>query len=95
MRQARGGVLVVGGGFAGGYVARLLGERGPELWIPKGSGTVVPNHALAGGGDTYVQLVVGDQPLTEYVKIAVDRVGRKTVRRVVATRPRPMGAMAA
>ena len=83
-----------GGELEGGHPA-IVGERGPELWIPKGSGTVVPNHALAGGGDTYVQLVVGDQPLTEYVKIAVDRVGRKTVRRVVATRPRPMGAMAA
>ena len=34
MRQARGGVLVVGGGFAGGYVARLLGERGATIVSP-------------------------------------------------------------
>jgi NADH dehydrogenase len=30
-RQAKGGVLVVGGGFAGGYVARLLGKRGATI----------------------------------------------------------------
>ena len=35
MRQARGGVLVVGGGFAGGYVARLLGERGATIVSPE------------------------------------------------------------
>ena len=28
---ARGGTLVLGGGFAGGYVARLLGERGATI----------------------------------------------------------------
>jgi NADH dehydrogenase len=30
-RTARGGVLVLGGGFAGGYVARLLGRRGATI----------------------------------------------------------------
>ena len=30
-RQARGGTLIVGGGFAGGYVARLLGKRGATI----------------------------------------------------------------
>lgn len=31
----------------------LVGERGPELFLSRGSGTIVPNHALrgAGGGD--------------------------------------------
>src|SRR4249920_127886 len=32
-RQARGGTLVLGGGFAGAWVARLLGKRGRESTI--------------------------------------------------------------
>ena len=31
IRDARGGVLVVGGGFAGAYVARELGGRGATI----------------------------------------------------------------
>ena len=58
MRQARGGVLVAGGGFAGGYVARLLGERGATIVSPENfmlytpmlpeaaSGTLEPRHAV-------------------------------------------------
>ena len=30
----------------------IVGERGPELFVPKSSGTIVPNHAL--GGDVNV-----------------------------------------
>ena len=30
-RAARGGTLVLGGGFAGGYVARLLGSTGATI----------------------------------------------------------------
>ncbi len=33
-REARGGTLVVGGGFAGAYVARLLGKRGATIVNP-------------------------------------------------------------
>jgi NADH dehydrogenase len=32
-RQARGGILILGGGFAGAWVARLLGKRGRESTI--------------------------------------------------------------
>lgn len=42
-------------GFADGgdpplNVPSIVGENGPELFVPKGSGTIVPNHALQGGG---------------------------------------------
>jgi NADH dehydrogenase FAD-containing subunit len=30
-RSARGGTLVLGGGFAGSYVARLLGKAGATI----------------------------------------------------------------
>ncbi|HYK07089.1 MAG TPA: NAD(P)/FAD-dependent oxidoreductase [Gaiellaceae bacterium] len=58
MRQARGGVLVVGGGFAGGYVARLLGPHGATIVSPENfmlytpmlpeaaSGTLEPRHTV-------------------------------------------------
>ena len=32
-RQARGGTLILGGGFAGAWVARLLGKRGLESTV--------------------------------------------------------------
>jgi hypothetical protein len=45
-------------GFAGGGSPpvgqpSLVGERGPELFVPKTAGTVIPNHALGSGGNTY------------------------------------------
>ena len=57
-RIARGGVLIVGGGFAGAYVARLLGNRGATIVSPENfmlytpmlpeaaSGTLEPRHVV-------------------------------------------------
>jgi NADH:ubiquinone reductase (H+-translocating) len=57
-REARGGTLVLGGGFAGSYVARLLGKRGATIVSPENfmlytpmlpeaaSGTLEPRHAV-------------------------------------------------
>jgi NADH dehydrogenase len=57
-RDARSGVLILGGGFAGAYVARLLGERGATivsrenfmLYTPllpeAASGTLEPRHTV-------------------------------------------------
>ena len=30
----------------------IVGERGPELFVPRTAGTIIPNHALAGMGGT-------------------------------------------
>jgi hypothetical protein len=42
------------GRAAGGPVTArtpyMVGERGPELFVPRQSGAIVPNHALSGGG---------------------------------------------
>ena len=32
----------------------IVGERGPELFVPGRSGNIVPNNALASGGDTVI-----------------------------------------
>jgi NADH dehydrogenase len=57
-RHALGGTLVLGGGFAGGYVARLLGKRGATIVSPENfmlytpllpeaaSGTLEPRHVV-------------------------------------------------
>ena len=57
-REAKGGVLVAGGGFAGGYVARLLGRHGATIVSPENfmlftpilpeaaSGTIEPRHVV-------------------------------------------------
>ena len=41
------------GGPVGAGLPYLVGERGPELIVPRSAGTVIPNHAL-GGGQTVV-----------------------------------------
>jgi hypothetical protein len=44
------GVPLASGGSAFRGHPYLVGERGPELFVPRASGTVVPNSALGGGG---------------------------------------------
>ncbi|MFL5952362.1 MAG: NAD(P)/FAD-dependent oxidoreductase [Gaiellaceae bacterium] len=58
MAKALGGTLVIGGGFAGGYVARLLGKRGATIVSPENfmlytpmlpeaaSGSLEPRHVV-------------------------------------------------
>src|SRR3954454_2074075 len=58
MGEAQGGTLVLGGGFAGGYVARLLGKRGATIVSPENfmlytpmlpeaaSGSLEPRHVV-------------------------------------------------
>lgn len=46
-----GGFLADGGPVQGNE-AYVIGERGPELFVPNASGTIVPNHMLMGGGQT-------------------------------------------
>lgn len=49
--QDLGGYLA-DGGSANANTPYVVGERGPELFVPRSSGTVIPNHALAGAGGT-------------------------------------------
>jgi phage-related minor tail protein len=42
------------GGSIGQGQPALVGERGPELFVPRSAGTIVPNHVLGGGGTTNV-----------------------------------------
>ena len=58
-RKGIGGFLggLIGGLFANGgqppvNKISVVGERGPELFVPKTAGTIIPNNALGGGGNT-------------------------------------------
>jgi len=42
------------GGPVTGGSPYIVGERGPELFVPGRSGSIVPNNQLPGGGDTIV-----------------------------------------
>jgi hypothetical protein len=66
--QAVGGAIGAVGGFLGfggnralggpvsGNTAYVVGERGPELFVPQGSGTIIPNGG--GGRGTTINLTV-------------------------------------
>ena len=48
---------IIGGLFANGgsppvNKISVVGERGPELFVPRTAGTIIPNSALGGGGVT-------------------------------------------
>jgi phage-related minor tail protein len=49
-----GGGKATGGAVSAG-TAYLVGEKGPELFVPNTSGGIVPNHALGGGNVQIVQ----------------------------------------
>ena len=34
----------------------IVGEKGPELFVPKRSGTIIPNDKLGGGGSTNISV---------------------------------------
>jgi tape measure domain-containing protein len=38
--------------------ASLVGERGPELFVPRTAGTIIPNSAIGGGGTTNNMITV-------------------------------------
>lgn len=52
-----GGGKASGGPVAGG-TTYLVGEQGPELFTPSGSGTIIPNKALGGGGGGTINITV-------------------------------------
>ena len=47
--RSKGGPVRTGGSF-------VVGEKGPELFVPKRSGTIIPNDKLAGGGSTNISV---------------------------------------
>jgi hypothetical protein len=55
--KAFGGGKAIGGNVVGG-TSYLVGERGPELFIPQSSGSIVPNNSLGSGDSTVININV-------------------------------------
>jgi hypothetical protein len=68
------------GGRATGGMPYLVGERGPELFMPGRGGNVVPNDRLGGGGGPVYNITinanVADARLGEVVVNAIKRYER-------------------
>jgi len=63
--------MLATGGLANANQPYIVGERGPELFVPSGNGRVIPNNKLgSGGGNIYIN-----------VSGAIDQEG--TARRIV------------
>lgn len=94
--QAVGKLADIAFRAAGGPVSSgspyIVGEQGPELFVPKYSGGIVPNHAMGGGGMTVHQHFTGNWDMAaraalknmkpELVRWAVDGVAENNLRTV-------------
>jgi len=83
VHQSQSGAGIGGGRAAGGPVSAgvpyLVGERGPELFVPQNSGNIVPNHRLAGGGVKHRIVIENWEEGTGYMEsIADGSVGRNS-----------------
>ena len=87
------------GGPAMANTPYIVGEKGPELFMPGRSGTVIPNDALGGGGTTNVVVnvdasgnsnVQGDQAQAKQLGVAVSAA----VQAELVKQQRPGGLLA-
>ncbi len=80
-----------GGPVIGGH-PYVVGEVGPELFVPRTSGSIVPNHKLAGGGSITLSPVLnfhgvghmGPAELARYVRTELRRIINEDLRGVQA-----------
>lgn len=78
-----------GGPVDAGY-SYLVGERGPEMFVPGSSGTIVPNGGGRGGGDIVIPITleVDGQVLARMVR----KYGQKEARSLVTSTVTGQGA---
>lgn len=80
-----------GGGSVSGSNFYLVGEKGPELFAPGRSGTIIPNHQLGGGaggssfsmGDIVSHITVQGNGDPQKIALAVSAQNERAVRNVV------------
>ena len=93
------GALQYGGGLAKGGPAKAgtaytVGEKGPELFVPGTSGTVIPNGAM-GEANSVVNITISDSGVTTDKKKASEfgRMIETSVMGVINRERRPGGAL--
>jgi len=82
LQKLFGGGRAMGGPVNAG-TTYMVGERGPELFMPNASGTIIPNNKLNGGG-TVINLTVngaidGESTARQIVRILNDSQARGTL----------------
>ena len=68
-----------GGGPVSSGQPYMVGERGPELFVPKASGSIMPNRAGSGGGGTR-RTIVDINVSPEIIAKVRQQAGDDTVR---------------
>ncbi|WP_339862368.1 tape measure protein [Paremcibacter congregatus] len=78
-----GGAYADGGNPPVGKIS-MVGERGPELFIPKQSGTIIPNHKLGGsGGGVVINVDARGATNPAEVEAAANRAVAKAVPQIM------------
>lgn len=81
------GLFKADGGAVSASQPYIVGERGPELFVPGASGAIVPNHALRGGGGLtieYLDVRGADMAAVRRIERVVAEVNGSIERRAVA-----------
>jgi phage-related minor tail protein len=73
----------MGGPVAGG-VPYLVGERGPELFVPAAAGRIVPNNAIGGQIVQHFHVQAGLPPQWEAQLGAVTQIAAASARESVS-----------
>ena len=61
----------------------IVGERGPELFVPDGTGTIIPNHRLGGGAKITIQNNIDARGATQDFVKALPAILAESNRRAV------------
>lgn len=69
--------MLAGGGIATGGMPHIVGERGPELFVPGMTGRVVPNHQL--GGNETLRIQIGEKVIGEVALAALRKAKNRGV----------------
>ena len=51
----------------------MVGERGPELFVPNSTGTVVPNERLSTGGETTINFNINAVDAASFDELLISR----------------------
>tara|TARA_R110002073_G_scaffold68128_3_gene169219 strand:+ start:9420 stop:11414 length:1995 start_codon:yes stop_codon:yes gene_type:complete len=85
-----GGAYADGGNPPVGKIS-MVGERGPELFIPKQSGTIIPNHKLGGsGGGVVINVDARGATNPAEVEAAANRAVAKAVPQIMKAQDQRM-----
>ena len=66
------------GGSVSGNTPYIVGEKGPEMFVPAGSGTIVPNSEISGGKNVNINFTIQATDATGFDTLLTQRRGMIT-----------------